>query len=74
MTRLSGATVKEFMDALDVMRTVYPFKDEETMIVSDMCLYAEAHNSLEITTVDKTGVRVNLMCDVKEVSNEKPLP
>ena len=74
MTRLSGATVKEFKDAIELMRTVYPFKDEETMIVSDICLYAEAHNSLEITTVDKTGVRVNLMCDVKGVTDEESLP
>lgn len=69
MTYLSGATVKEFKNALEVMRSVYPFKDEETRIVSDMNPCAQAHNSLEITTVDKTGVRVNLMCDVKEVND-----
>lgn len=69
MTYLSGATVKEFMNALEVMRSVYPFKDEETHIVSDMNPCAHAHSSMEITTVDKTGVRVNLMCDVKEVND-----
>ena len=69
MTRLNGAPVKGFKDAIELMRTVYPFKDEETFVVSDMCLYAESHNCLEITTVDKTGVRVNLMCDVKEVND-----
>ena len=74
MTRLSGATVKEFKDVLEVMRSVYPFKDEETYVTSDINRYTAEHSVLEITTKDKTGVRVNLMCDVKEVSNEKPLP
>lgn len=74
MTRLSGATVKEFKDVIELMRTVYPFKDEETYITSDINLCTLEHSVIEITTKDKTGVRVNLMCDVKEVLNERPLP
>ena len=69
MTHLSSATVKEFKDALEVMRSVYPFKDEETYIVSDINVVTEMHSVLEITTKDKTGVRVHLMCDVKEVND-----
>ena len=68
MTRLNGATVKQFKDALEIMREVYPFKDEETYIVSDTNLYSCEHSQLEIHTVDETGVRVNLSCDVKEVT------
>ena len=68
MTRLSGATVEEFKGALEVMRSVYPYEDEKTYIVSDTSLYSCEHTQLEIHTVDKTGVRVNLSCDVKEVT------
>lgn len=71
MTRLNGATVEEFKKALEVMRMVYPFKDEETYIVSDTDLYSYEHTQLEIHTVDKTGVRVDLSCDVKAVTGEK---
>jgi len=64
MTHMSGATVKQFKDALEVMRTVYPYKDENTRIVSDTSLYAAAHTYLEIATRDETGVMVNLSCDI----------
>ena len=68
MTRLRGATVKQFKDALEVMRSVYPYEDERTIISSDINRYTEEHSCLEITTRDDTGVVVNLSCDVKAVT------
>jgi len=70
MTHMTGATVKQFKDALEVMRTVYPYKDEDTRIVSDVSLYSCEHYSLEIATRDETGIRVNLSCDIKAVCGE----
>lgn len=69
MTRLNGATVKEFKDALEVMREVYPYKDEETYIRNDVNYSSMEHSVLEISTIDKTGVMVHLSCCVKEVGD-----
>ena len=53
-----GATVKNFKDALEEMRKVYDYKDEETRV----CIVDErgfAPNSLSITTVDeKTEIKI----------------
>lgn len=70
MTHMSGATVKQFKDALEIMHGVYPYKDEDTRIVSDVSPYSCEHYSLEIATRDETGVRVNLSCDIRAVCGE----
>ena len=71
MTHMSGATVKQFKDALEIMHGVYPYKDEKTRIVSDTDLCAMGHYSLVIATRDESGVVVNLSCDLAAVCGEK---
>lgn len=64
MTRLSGASVKEFKDAIEKMRGVYTFEDEDAIIVSDCCLVEMKHSMLEIRVQDKSGVIVTMTCEV----------
>ena len=68
MTHMTGATVKQFKDALEVMRKIYPFEDDKTFISSDVNRYTEEYSALEIVTRDESGVVVNLSCDVKNVT------
>lgn len=61
MTRLSGATIKQFKETIETMRKAYPFEDDKTKIVSDTDPYDLSHTFLEVTTIDiPTGVKVNL--------------
>ena len=64
MTRLSGASVKEFKDTIEKMRGVYTFKDEDAFIVSDTCLVEMKHSMLEVRVQDKSGVVVTMTCEV----------
>ena len=61
---MQGGTVKQFMDALEEMRTIYPFKDEDTrMCTRDFRTLS--HNALSIRTVDeKTGVYIEMSKDI----------
>lgn len=60
-----GGTVKAFLDALNEMRTVYQFKDEDTRI-SVLGFETLAPTCLSITTTDeKTGVFVTMSKDIR---------
>lgn len=66
MTRLIGATVQQFKDAIETMRKAYPFEDDRTKIVSETDPYYNSHSFLEVTTTDiPTGVKVNLSKEIK---------
>lgn len=70
MTKLSGATVREFKEALELMRDIYPFKDDKTRIVTDMDMPAGRHCNLEISTIDEaTGVQINMQTKVGSYDN-----
>lgn len=57
---MTGGTVKQFLDALDEMRTLYPFKDEKTQI-STRDAMRNTHECLTIITTDeKTGVIIEM--------------
>lgn len=59
-----GATVKQFVDALEEMRTVYPFKDENTrMSIMDFRCMTPNHLTV-ITTDEKTGVVITMSKDI----------
>lgn len=61
---MEGGTVKQFMDALEEMRTVYAFKDEATRLCTRR-FQTLSHNSLTIRTVDeKTGVFIEMSKDI----------
>ena len=61
---MQGGTVKQFMDALEEMRTIYPFKDEDTRLCT-RDFRTLSHNSLSIRTVDeKTGVYIEMSKDI----------
>ena len=69
MTRLSGATIKQFKETIETMRKAYPFEDDKTRIVSETDSYNMSHTFLEVTTVDEsTGVKVNL---TKSIESEE---
>lgn len=56
-------TIQDFKDTIEVMREVYPFKDNNTFIAhtKDMCSHIP---KLELVTVDdSTGVEVSLVRD-----------
>ena len=69
MTKLSGATIKQFKETIETMRKAYPFEDDKTRIVSETDSYNMSHTFLEVTTVDEsTGVKVNL---TKSIESEE---
>lgn len=57
---MRGGTVKQFLNALDEMRNIYHFDDNETQI----CTRSEismSDNALSIHTVDKsTGIVIEM--------------
>lgn len=62
---MRNGTVKQFMDALEEMRSLYPFKDEETYIcthgirtMGDTCLAIA-------TTDEKTGIHIEMTKDIE---------
>ena len=65
---MEGGTVKQFLDALEEMRTIYPFKDDKTALCTRDFITL-SHSSLSIRTQDeKTGIYIELTKDcLKEV-------
>ena len=62
---MRGGTVKQFLNALDEMRDIYHFDDNETQICTRSEI-AMSDNSLSIRTMDKsTGIIIEMT---------KPLP
>jgi hypothetical protein len=59
-----GGTVKQFKDALEEMRAIYPFDDEKTQI----CTRNERalmENQLSIITTDeKTGIFIQMSKEI----------
>lgn len=59
-----GATVEQFLEALEAMRKVYPFKNEETRLAV-MDFRTLSPNCLTVTTMDKeTGVFITMSKDI----------
>ena len=57
---MEAANVKQFLDALDEMKTIYPFDDEKTIICT-RDLKSLSHNHLAIRTQDeKTGIYIEM--------------
>ena len=57
---MTGGTVKQFKDALEEMRKIYPFKDEKTRIDTHS-RYSDNANSLTIATTDEeTGIVIEM--------------
>ena len=55
-----NGTVKQFKDTLEVMRKVYPFKDEKTkMQTMDICSLDHSHLSIA-TEDEETGVLIQM--------------
>ena len=57
---MRDGTVRQFLDALDEMKTLYPYDDEKTILCTRNfeCL---SHNALSIRTQDeKTGIYIEM--------------
>lgn len=54
------ATVKQFKDALDEMREIYPFEDDKTFMGTENPVTMQ-HNRLSIHTTDeKTKIQITM--------------
>lgn len=65
MTKLRGATITDFKDALLKMKEIYPYDDEKTFIVSDSSLVSLEHSCLEIRTTDENGTVVSMYREIE---------
>lgn len=55
-----GGTVKQFLDTLEEMRTIYPFENDKTRLSTHSAITMD-HNALNIVTKDeKTGIWIEL--------------
>ena len=64
----TDANVKQFLDALDEMKAIYPFKDEETILCT-RDFESLRHNHIAIRTRDeKTGIYIEM---AKPLVNEE---
>lgn len=63
---MQGGTVKQFIDILDEMRTIYPFEDDKTRL-STHNIETISHNAVTIVTQDKeTGIWIELSKAIKQ--------
>lgn len=61
---MKDGTVKQFLDALDEMRTIYPFEDDKTTMHT-LDPYTHQHGLLRIFTRDeRTGIHIEMLKDV----------
>lgn len=59
MNNVRGMTLKQFHDALEVMRTIYPFQDDKTCLGNLKDLPSDSFRNVEIITIDeKTGIQI----------------
>lgn len=57
---VEGATVKKFLDAIEEMRTIYPFEDDKARLAT-MDMKSLSPRCLTIVTTDeKTGVYISM--------------
>ena len=57
---MTGGTVKQFKDALEEMRKIYPFDDEKTRMDTHS-VFTNNENNLTIITIDEeTGIGIQL--------------
>ena len=62
-------TITEFLNTIEVMRKTYPFKNDDTFLISTIDYKTESPNMIRLGTVDKeTDVEIRLS---KEVIHEQ---
>ena len=67
MTKLRGATISEFLKTVEIMRTVYPFKDDKAKIVNTYDFPSESHTTLELYIKDEnTGTHITLSRGIEQ--------
>lgn len=63
---MRAATVKQFKEALDEMKKIYPFEDDKTIICT-RDIQSLSHNHLAIRTKDeKTGIYIEMSKSLEE--------
>ena len=67
MTNLRGASIKEFMDTIEEMRTLYSFTDDQAKIVSTYDPPSDAHRKVED---EETGVHITMQKDIIEKKDD----
>ena len=63
---MQGGTVRQFLAAIEEMRSLYPFNDDKTILCTrDFARLS--HNSLSIRTQDeKTGIYIEMTKDIPD--------
>ena len=65
-------TIEEFNKTIEIMRKVYPFKDESTRIVKMHDLYTNSNNCITLMTRDEeTGVDIELERKIEVENGEQ---
>lgn len=62
---MRNGTVKEFLDALEEMHSIYPFKDEDTQICTHDIRVSGDELLTIATTDEKTGIVIQMSKHVK---------
>ena len=71
MTNLLGTSIKEFKDAIEEMRTLYHFTDDQAKIVDTYDPPSMSHRKVEIYMKDEeTGVHITMQKDIKEKEDD----
>lgn len=59
-------TISEFNETLEIMRKVYPFKNDKTRIYNLQDMRDNCYDCIEICTIDeKTNTRITLSKEVE---------
>lgn len=67
MTKLNGATISDFLETVEIMRTVYPFENDKAKIVNTYDFPSQSHTTLELYVKDEnTGTHITLQRGIEQ--------
>lgn len=59
MNNVRGMSITKFLETLDAMKTIYPFKNDTTYLGNLRDLPSDSQRNVEIITTDeKTGIQI----------------
>lgn len=59
-----GGTVKQFYEAIEEMRSIYPFRDSEARLRTDRIESGEPNQLTIITRDEKTGIYIRMTKEI----------
>lgn len=75
MNNVCGMSLRQFNKTIEEMRSIYPFRDDKTMLGELRDMSSNSHRRVEIITRDEdTGITIVMQKGVDdEVINNNPL-